>query len=516
MLKIQLIEFTYFSRVRQPDAEEQSRQGRRGQPDLEINGLGLENLLQLFLDAFTHGGVVTVAGEEHHCGHETTERVLAEEQTRLAALVQTQHTAGGVVELVRRHVEQLVARVVLNDPQQISRGVAVRQETKALHHRLHLVTHQRGLMGGHGIGAAGEQPQDQVFTGDRAVLGEDPNADVIQVFAPVNRGPAIGLGHEKHFTVPCVQTSQTGKPLCVSLGAFLSQQSQPGVRAGLQGSFFSVNGEVVPFDPHEHEVAGPQPVQELGGGVHVRQLGAIVEPDLMQAVEGTGDLVRHGEHLVLIFIHPADIRNQPPAEVATQLFAIFIAQGAVQHDPDPRFDPGVRAAAAAGSRGGILGGGNRWDGGRVPGRGRRNIRNPRQRFQLMGLRITSGQQQRVDHQFGATPLGGDLGVQRGHQERHVVGDQVENGVALVLAHVNAHVPRWADPTYLPVGRGHGREPILVGGSDVGVGDRTVVLVDPLLLATPLGALPRLGNDLGVGRVGRGHVCITPLLAVDMK
>ena len=338
--EVLVVEVPHLTRVGQPDAEEQAGQGGGGQAHLEVDGLGVEDLEQLGLDALTHRGVVAVPGQEHHGGHEAPKGVLAQEQTGLASFVEPQHTPRGLVELLRGHVEQLVPWVVLDDAHEVTGGVGVREEAEALDHPLHLLAHERGLLGRDRVGVAGEQPEDQVLAIHIPVLGERAHPDVVQVLAAVDRGAAVGLGHEHHLVVARVGAAQARELLGMALGALLPQQPQARVRARVQHGVLAVHLEVVALDAHEHEIAAAQPLQELLGRAHVRQPRAVLERDVLQGREGVGDASGLLQHGLLVLRNPAHVRHER-LDVARELPAGLLVQGAVQLHADPGLHGGV-------------------------------------------------------------------------------------------------------------------------------------------------------------------------------
>ena len=89
-------------------------------------------------------------GQEDDRGHEPPEVVLAQEQPGLPPLVQAHDAAHDVVELVRGHVEQLVARVVLDVAHEVPGRVRVLEEAEPLGDLGHLVLDQRRLAGRRG------------------------------------------------------------------------------------------------------------------------------------------------------------------------------------------------------------------------------------------------------------------------------------------------------------------------------------------------------------------------------
>ena len=76
-------------------------------------------------------GVVAVARDVDEAGHEAAVVVAAQEQPGPPALLQVHHGRRRLVEVVDADLEQLVARVGLQDGQQVLAGVAGRREAGA-------------------------------------------------------------------------------------------------------------------------------------------------------------------------------------------------------------------------------------------------------------------------------------------------------------------------------------------------------------------------------------------------
>src|SRR3546814_20395626 len=83
---------------------------------LECRG---QNVLQLAAQR----GVVAVARHKDHAGHEALEGVAAHEEGGAVTLLQVPHADRDLVQVLDRDLEQLVARVVLEDVQDRMRAV---------------------------------------------------------------------------------------------------------------------------------------------------------------------------------------------------------------------------------------------------------------------------------------------------------------------------------------------------------------------------------------------------------
>src|SRR3546814_7313582 len=82
--------------------------------------------------------VVAVARHKDHAGHEALEGVAAHEEGGAVTLLQVQHADRDLVQVLDRDLEQLVARIVLEDVQQGLAVVAARREAGKLHHGIDL------------------------------------------------------------------------------------------------------------------------------------------------------------------------------------------------------------------------------------------------------------------------------------------------------------------------------------------------------------------------------------------
>ena len=112
----------------QPDPEEEAGQSGLGHPRLVVDGHGVEGLPQFLLDAQADVRGVAVAGQVDDGGHEPAVDVGAEEQPGPAAFLQPLDAGGDGGEVRDFDLEELVARVGLEDAQQVLARVRVRRE----------------------------------------------------------------------------------------------------------------------------------------------------------------------------------------------------------------------------------------------------------------------------------------------------------------------------------------------------------------------------------------------------
>src|SRR5699024_3679616 len=135
-----------------------------------------------------------VARERHQGGEEPAELVTAQEQFRAAPLGQVLDVLGDVYQRVHIGLEELIARVVLQDRQQVLPGVAVRREPGAGEYGTDLVADDGQPQHRFGIGGGGEHAQEAAFPSDVALRIEGAHADVVQVDRAVHGGPRVRLG----------------------------------------------------------------------------------------------------------------------------------------------------------------------------------------------------------------------------------------------------------------------------------------------------------------------------------
>ncbi len=115
------------------------RQRGFGQADIEIGGLAFEGLEQHRLPLLPHFGRVVLARREDQAGDEAFERIAAHEQAEALPVAQVQDSCDGLQQLVLGRFEQLVARVVVEDVDELLLGVPAGRQSGAADHARSLV-----------------------------------------------------------------------------------------------------------------------------------------------------------------------------------------------------------------------------------------------------------------------------------------------------------------------------------------------------------------------------------------
>ncbi len=95
--------------------EMDARQRRLGEGDVEVHFEGVDSLAQDRLHALAEIGVVTVTRHEYQARQKPAVGITAHEEPHARPFLQMQDPQGGLVELVQRDLEQLVARIGLED-----------------------------------------------------------------------------------------------------------------------------------------------------------------------------------------------------------------------------------------------------------------------------------------------------------------------------------------------------------------------------------------------------------------
>ena len=137
-------------------------------------------------NGFAHPGVVPVTRQVHHDGDEAPVVVIACEDADVAALLEAHDLGGDVVEARGRRLEQFVARVVLEDVEQVTSGVGVGRVPGSTHDLRNPLGNDRNGRRRCRVGAGRVQTEEAAFPGDVAFRVEGLHADVIEVGITVN------------------------------------------------------------------------------------------------------------------------------------------------------------------------------------------------------------------------------------------------------------------------------------------------------------------------------------------
>ena len=107
---------------------------------------------------------------------------------------QVQDAHRDVEQLVLGGLEQLVARVGLDDVQQSLAGMAGRRERGAVDHALDLAVEHGDLPRAHAVGGRGQQAEKAVLADHAAVRREPLDPDEVEIGAAMYRAASVGLG----------------------------------------------------------------------------------------------------------------------------------------------------------------------------------------------------------------------------------------------------------------------------------------------------------------------------------
>ncbi len=152
-------------------------------------------------DALADAGVVAVPGEVDQAREEPAVEVAPHEELQLAPLAGVHHLRRDRDEVLHRRLEQLVARVGLEDVHQRLARMAARVEPDRLHHGVGLLAQDGDAAHRLGVGGRGEQPEEAPLPHDLTGLVELLHADVVEEHGPVHGRAGVGLGQHQQVLV---------------------------------------------------------------------------------------------------------------------------------------------------------------------------------------------------------------------------------------------------------------------------------------------------------------------------
>jgi len=112
-----------------------------------------------------------------------------------------QHCERRPGEIVGGDLEQLIARIVLEDLQQVLTRMAGLGEPQPPKQLTRLPPQDGDLMDALVVGGRCEQSEESALPYDVALLIERLDADVVEVGRPVNRRAAVGLGDDEQLAL---------------------------------------------------------------------------------------------------------------------------------------------------------------------------------------------------------------------------------------------------------------------------------------------------------------------------
>ena len=257
------------------------------------------------------GGVVAVARHVDQTGDEALERIAAREEGDALPLLQVEDAEGDAVEVVGGDLEQLVARVGLDDVAQVLAVVAVGREAGARDHRLDLLLEERDRERARTVGGGGEEADEEAFAGHLAVAVEALDRHRVHRHRLVHRRDAVRLvdAQEDRRAQELADVGRQGAQVAQAVEdrvALLAQQAEAGLGEDAGDRGVPLPLEAVLTVAEEGVVARGEPFEEADRLVdlalrqarrRVAQLGGDVAAALPHGGE-VADRVAHGrEHL---------------------------------------------------------------------------------------------------------------------------------------------------------------------------------------------------------------------------
>ncbi len=292
---------------READDVVHAGQGRVGEARIGGRDAAAVGLRQDLAGPRRQVGIVLVARQEQEQRGEAVEGVAPLEETHARAVVEVQDAQRLGEKVVLAHLEELVARVVLDDVLQAFLVVAAGRHGCAAQHIGHLLADQGHGRGGLVVGFRGEQA-DEADLADRPAVGAVPlDADVVHVAPAVHTAAHVrlgdGQGRVAEQPVPDVAQQDRGLVGAAQHRALRVAQDAQAVL----GLVERLLGRVVPIlqprifvdaGAEEDELLGLQPGQERDLlRIRARLVG-------LQLGHGAG---HQGQHLREVFDRRADV-----------------------------------------------------------------------------------------------------------------------------------------------------------------------------------------------------------------
>src|SRR5262249_28680821 len=131
--------------------------------------------------------------QEDEARQEAAERVAPDEESHAAALTEVEDAERDVEELVLVDLEELVARIVLENLDDRLVVMTAGNESTPLDDALCLPAQHGNLPRGGPVGSVRVEAEEAALAGDHAVLVEPLEPDVVQIGGPVYGGARVRL-----------------------------------------------------------------------------------------------------------------------------------------------------------------------------------------------------------------------------------------------------------------------------------------------------------------------------------
>ncbi len=440
----------------------QAGEHRVREPRVPLVALRPVRVDQEVRDAFAHLRGVPVAGNEHEAGDEAAVRLAEDEQPDAAPLLQAEDSHRDVVELVHVDLEEVVARVRLEDLDEVFVVVARGEESRPLDDGGNLAAQHRHRERAAGVRARRVQPDEPVFADDLAlrVVAFDP--DVVEVRRAVHGRARVRFREHQQRLLAGLgahRRRERGEAGGRVLGG-LAQEAEPAPGDREQLAF---RGEVVPAVAEEGEVLIGEPLQQrLAFG----ELGRVARR------RRVFELLRHVrqrfEHRLPVACGRAHVL-QYGEQFAPDRFQDVEAGLAVDLDVRPRFEQVVRPTRVVVAVGCVAVGGH---------------------AEQLAAGRSPYAQDRVHHEVHAEIATVERHRERVDEEGHVVEHDVDRGVT---------VRGCVDPDECFTRRALGAEPPVL---ERGLGERRGGPAYEIVVAELFVVLAH--EPVGAGGIGRAH------------
>ena len=208
-----------------------ARQHRFRQMHVEFGAGAVERLDEDRLPLLAQLGRVVLARRVDEAGKEALERIAPHEQAEALALAEMQDSHRRAQQLVLGDLEQLVARIVLEDVDQRLAGVTARRQPCARDDVGDLAPQQRNVRRLCAVRGRREQAEEAILAADFSLRVEALDRDVVEIAGPVHGRARRRLGHDEQLG-----TTRIGASLPVAAPRSSSRLPCSRPRAGCPGS----------------------------------------------------------------------------------------------------------------------------------------------------------------------------------------------------------------------------------------------------------------------------------------
>ena len=245
--------------------EVDARHGRVGDIGGVVDVVALEDGPQDVLDALAQLRIVALPWDVDEAGEEARITVAAHEQADALALLEMEDALGRLDQLLRRDLEQLVARIGLEDVEHRLGVVAAGGEAGLLQDLADLVTQERDIERVAVVRGRGEEADDAPLPGDLARRAEAAHAHIVHVDGPVHRGVRVRLGDDEELLA-----AGEGGRLARQCGLVprhrflgdLAQHAETRIGHDMEVVLAALRGQFVIAHAQEREVVVPHPLEE--------------------------------------------------------------------------------------------------------------------------------------------------------------------------------------------------------------------------------------------------------------